>query len=69
MDNFGTSVMPYEFYWPGMIEQWLAFADKSEAIDRLRTHIEKQSRKQIHPDYPSETKIMELCHIGHKRRH
>jgi len=69
MDNLGTSVMPYEFYWPGMVAQWLAFADKSEAMDRLRTQIEKQSRKAVHSDYPYETKIMELCHIGYKRRH
>jgi hypothetical protein len=65
MDRLGTEVMSYDYYWQGMANEWSLFADKSEAISLLKTEIEKQSHI-VHPNYPYETKIMELCHIGDK---
>lgn len=65
MDRLGTEVMPYDYYWQGMVNEWSLFADKSVAISLLRMEIEKQSYT-VHSDYPFETKIMELCHIGDK---
>jgi hypothetical protein len=65
MDRFGTEVMPYDYYWQGMVNEWSLFADKNVAIDLLKTAIEKQSNI-VHGEYPYETKIMELCHIGDK---
>lgn len=64
MDRIGTEVMAYDYYWQGMVNDWNHFADKSVAIDLLKTDIEKQS--PVHSDYPFETKIMELCHVGDK---
>ena len=65
MDRFGTEVMSYDYYWQGMANEWSFFADKSAAINLLKTEIEKQAHV-VHPNYPYETKIMELCHIGDK---
>jgi len=64
MDRLGTEVMAYDYYWQGMVNEWNLFANKSVAIDLLKTDIEKQS--PVHCDYPFETKIMELCHVGDK---
>jgi aspartate aminotransferase len=66
MDNLGTRVTSYDRYWPGMVDEWELFADTNEALDLLKTEIEKHTLDAIHPLYPYETKIMELCHIGDK---
>jgi hypothetical protein len=66
MDRLGTEVMAYDYYWQGMVNEWSLFADKSVAIDLLKTEIENQSPHTVHGDYPYETKIMELCDIGDK---
>jgi hypothetical protein len=65
MDNVGTKVMAYDYYWQGMVNEWSLFADRNVAIDLLKTEIEKQSYI-VHDNYPYETKIMELYHIGDK---
>ena len=64
MDNRGTNVFDYEFYWRGMKDEWSRFRARAEARDLVAEAI--QSNKQLHPLYPFETKIMELSHIGYK---
>jgi hypothetical protein len=64
MDNLATSVFDYEFYWRGMKDEWCRFEEKAEARALLADAI--KSNKPLHPQYPHETKIMELSHIGHK---
>jgi hypothetical protein len=66
MDNRGTEVMSYDYYWQGMVNEWRMFTDQTVAIDLLKTEIEKRSPHPVHGDYPYETKIMELCHVGDK---
>ena len=66
MDNLGTRVTSYDRYWGGVVDEWELFAEKNEALRLLRTEIEKHTVDAIHPLYPFETKIMELCHIGDK---
>jgi hypothetical protein len=65
MDNLGTQVFEYEFYWRGMKDEWGRFKDKGKAIGLLKEQIAKSS-KRVHPCYPAETRIMELAHIGYK---
>ena len=64
MDNLATSVFDYEFYWRGMKDEWYRLKEKAEARNLLIGAI--RSDHPLHPQYPLETKIMELCHIGHK---
>jgi len=64
MDNLATSVIDYEFYWRGMKDEWSRFKEKDLARNIFANAI--QSDKSIHPLYPFETRIMELCHIGYK---
>ncbi len=66
MDNLATDVFDYEFYWRGVRDEWQRFQDKDEAQKQLIQAI--SSNKPLHPDYPLETKIMELSHIGYKHR-
>jgi hypothetical protein len=66
MDNLATNVFDYEFYWRGMKDEWQRFPEKDEALKQLTGAI--KSDKPVHPHYPHETKIMELSHIGYKRR-
>jgi hypothetical protein len=66
MDNLGTEVMLYDYYWQGMVNEWNLFADKVTCMDLLKTEIQKRSTIPSHKDYPYETKVMELCHIGNK---
>ena len=66
MDRLGTEVMPYDYYWQGMTNEWNLFADKQTAIALLKDEIEKNASRDVHPYYPFETKIMELCHVGDK---
>ena len=62
MDNTLTEVFYYEFYWRGMHGEWGRFNERDEArqilIDSINTNI----------NYPFETRIMELCHIGYKHK-
>lgn len=62
MDNEATGISQYEVYWRGMREAWLSFSDKEILIDMLKRAIHTEA--PIHPLYPWETKILELCHIG-----
>jgi len=68
MDRLGTEVMPYDYYWQGMVNEWSLFADKHVAINVLKKEIEKQASCDVHRSYPFETRIMELCHVGDKRK-
>jgi hypothetical protein len=54
----------YELYWRGMKNEWQRFKDKTQAIQIFTAAI--KSNKSIHSDYPWETKIMEVSHIGWK---
>jgi hypothetical protein len=69
MDRSGTETSPYDYYWQGMVNEWRSFKDKHVAIDALKKQIEKNSSRPVHPEYPFQTKIIELCHIGHKWRY
>jgi hypothetical protein len=66
MDNSATCVFEYEFYWRGMSDEWRRFDRKEEAIEILKKTIE--SDRPLHPSYPFETKVLELCHIGYQHR-
>ncbi len=66
MDNLATQAFDYEFYWRGMKDEWMRFEDKEEAIEILRASI--RSPKPVHPDFPFETGIIEVCHTGYKHR-
>lgn len=66
MDNLGTEVMAYDYYWQGMVNEWSLFADKTTCIELLKIEIKGNSTVPPHENYPYETKIMELCHIGDK---
>jgi hypothetical protein len=68
MDNLGTQVMIYDYYWQGMVNEWNLFPDKEVLTSLLRAEIVEHSTHPIHRDYPFETKIMELCHVGDKWR-
>jgi hypothetical protein len=66
MDNTATGLFEYEFYWRGMKEEWSRFAQKAAALNLLTGAM--QNTQPIHPLYPYETKIMDLCHIGYNQR-
>jgi len=67
MDNLATGVSEYELYWRGMRDAWNRFERKADARNLLKEAIvESKSKDPLHLDYPFETKIMELSHIGHK---
>ncbi|MGZ8842516.1 MAG: hypothetical protein ACXW18_02565 [Pyrinomonadaceae bacterium] len=68
MDRLGTEVCPYDYYWQGMVNEWRLFADKHAAIDMLKNEIKKRTSRDLHSHYPFETKVMELCHVGDKRK-
>jgi hypothetical protein len=69
MDNTATTVSDYELYWRGMQDEWYRLEDKEKAEARnLLTNTIISSGKPLHPKYPLVTKILELCHIGHKPR-
>jgi len=63
LDNLGTGIFEYEFYWRGMKDEWARFPHKDEARDKLEREISAQEK--VCRDYPFETKIIELCHIGY----
>jgi hypothetical protein len=66
MDNVATSVFDdYEFYWRGMKDEWSRFPAKAEARSFFEEAISSGSERPLHPSYPFETKILELCHIGY----
>ncbi|HDY74814.1 MAG TPA: hypothetical protein ENH51_06865, partial [Euryarchaeota archaeon] len=44
MDNLGTQVFDYEFYWRGMKDEWLRFQYKDEAKELLIRNIEGNIR-------------------------
>jgi hypothetical protein len=65
MDNKGSAVFEYEFYWRGTRDEWSRFLAKDEAKNRLADAIKPA---EPHPLYPFESKILELCHIGYEHR-
>jgi hypothetical protein len=66
VDHEATGVFEYEFYWRGMKDEWNRFREKERAIDTIRRTVE--SDRPLHPMYPVETKIKELCQIGYNYR-
>jgi hypothetical protein len=64
MDSTLTDPFEYEFYWRGMRDEWIRFKEKAHARSIFAEAI--KSHKPIHDQYPWETKIMELSHIGWK---
>jgi hypothetical protein len=67
VDNKATGVPDdYASYWQRMKDEWSRFDDKDEAIKILKEAI--KSHKSLHPLYPFETKVIEICQIGHKHR-
>jgi len=66
MDNLATNVFDYEFYWRGMKDEWHRLKEKVEARNLLTEAIRSRSDRPLHPQFPLGTKIIELCHIGHK---
>ncbi|MHB8109196.1 MAG: hypothetical protein ACYDHW_04085 [Syntrophorhabdaceae bacterium] len=64
MDNKATGAYNYQICWHSMKESWNDFDDKKEARDILAEEITKYSLKNIHPYYPFEIKIFELCSIA-----
>jgi hypothetical protein len=64
MDNWAIDVSDYEIYWRGMRDAWCNFKEQAEARNLLVEAIGNAHPPHIR--YPFETKIMELCHIGHK---
>ncbi len=64
IDNLATGVMPYEFYWRGIKDEWHRFNRKAEARHMVAEAIHDPLHP-IHARYPFETKIMELSHIGY----
>lgn len=64
MDNWATDTFDYEIYWRGMRDAWCGFDSKEAARTMLTDAIEPTH--EIHVQYPVETKIIELCHIGQK---
>lgn len=64
MDNWATDTFDYEIYWRGMRDAWCRF-DRKEAARKMLTDAIEPTH-EIHLQYPVETKIVELCHIGQK---
>jgi hypothetical protein len=64
MDNWAVDASDYEIYWRGMRDAWCNFPDQKEAREMLTGAILPPAK--IHSQYPIETKIIELCHIGQK---
>lgn len=62
MDNQATGVFDYEFLWRGLKDEFSRFTNMIEARTLLATSM--QCKKDLHPEYPFETKITELCCIG-----
>jgi len=65
MDNEVTGLSEYELYWRGMKDAWRGFKDKAEARTIITEAI--RSDQPLHPDYPFETKTMELSHMGYNK--
>jgi hypothetical protein len=66
MDNWAVDASDYEIYWRGMRDAWCSFSNQDAARRMLIDAIGPTATH--HPRYPIETKIIELCHIGHKHR-
>ena len=67
VDNTATGLFEYELYWRGMKEEWSRFAQRGSALNLLVGTM--QNTRPIHPLYPYETKMMDLCHIGYNNRY
>ncbi|GAB62404.1 MAG: hypothetical protein DWB56_10240 [Candidatus Jettenia sp.] len=66
IDNEATNVFNYEDLWRKLKLAWQEFNEKENAIKILTDVIKKYNAISLHPDYPFETKILELCMIGYK---
>jgi hypothetical protein len=64
MDTKLCDPFEYELYWRGMKDEWQRFNSKAQAMSIFSAALD--TSKPIHGDYPQETKIMELSHIGWK---
>lgn len=67
MDNWATDAFDYEIYWRGMRDAWRSFTEQDTAKQMLIASI--GPAHPLHSQYPIETKIIELSHIGHKHSH
>ena len=65
MDRTATGVENYELYWRGLKDAWNAFNEKEQAQKILINAIQHRRNLPIHPEYPVETTIMEICAIGY----
>jgi hypothetical protein len=66
MDNWAVDAFDYEIYWRGVRDAWRSFPNQNAAKTMLIDAIGPTAT--LHARYPIETKIIELCHIGHKHR-
>jgi hypothetical protein len=64
MDTQLCDPFEYELYWRGMKDEWQRFSNKAQAMSMFTAALKPS--KPIQGDYPWETKIMELSHIGWK---
>ncbi len=68
VDNESTGVGHYELFWRGLKDAWNTFEQKEEAKNILFSSIRNGRNVSVHPNYPVETKIMEMCTIGYNHR-
>lgn len=73
VDNMATSAFScqyYQFVWRGLKQAWAEFAEQEEAKKVLTQQIQQNSQPgvDVHPHYPFETKIPELCLIGYAQQ-
>jgi len=68
MDNKATGVGHYELFWRGLKDAWNGFEQKDQAQTILFNAINNRQNLPLHPHYPVETTIMEICAIGYNNR-
>jgi hypothetical protein len=68
IDNKATGICHYELFWRGLKDAWNAFEQQEEAKRILFSAIRNGQNISIHPNYPVETTIMEICAIGYNHR-
>ncbi len=68
MDNEATGVGHYELFWRGLKDAWNEFEQKDQARTFLFNAINNRQKLPLHPNYPVETTIMEICAIGYNSR-
>jgi hypothetical protein len=68
IDGKATGLGHYELYWRGLKDAWTKFEQKEEAKVILLKAINNTQNLPLHPNYPVETTIMEMCVIGYNNR-